>query len=156
MDKKEAMLLSYLRHYGRMPLTILSRKTGIPVSTLHDRLKKSKSIRKITALLNFHKLGYSAKAYVLVRAHRTYREKLAGYLQEHHHVNNLYKINNGYDFLLECVFENMRDMEDFIEELDRLYKVRTTNVHYIIDDLKREGFLADPQRIGEHTGAPIM
>ncbi|MFQ5620656.1 MAG: Lrp/AsnC family transcriptional regulator [Candidatus Nanoarchaeia archaeon] len=154
MDKKEAVLLNYLRVNGRVQLTKLSRKTGVPISTLHDRLKKSPNIRKITALLHFGRLGFSAKAYVLVRANRRYRDDLAVYLKEHFHVNNLYKINNGFDYLLECVFKDMRALEDFIEELDTRFKVRSANVHYIIHDMKREGFLADPDRIRDFTCKP--
>ena len=39
MKKKDQILLSYLRKDARMPLTKMSKKTNIPVSTLFDRLK---------------------------------------------------------------------------------------------------------------------
>jgi len=149
MDKNEVVLLSYLRQNGRIALTILSRKTGIPVSTLHDRLKKTGSIRKIAPILHFGRMGYNAKAYVLMKANRKYKDKLQSFLTEHFHVNNLYKVNNGFDYMMECVFTDMKALEDFMDELDEKFKVRSSNVHYIINDIKREGFFADPQRIGE-------
>lgn len=156
MDQKEWLLLTYLRANGRMPLTTLSKKTGIPVSTLHDRLKRSAHVHKISALLDFGRMGYGAKAYILVKANRRYKDNLVMFLKGHYHVNNLHKINNGYDYMFECVFRDMKELEDFMEELDEKYKVRNTSVHYIINDLKRESFIADPQRIGELTKARAM
>ncbi len=154
MDKKDAILLNYLRVDGRMPLTTMSKRTGVPISTFHDRLKRSEAVRRVVALLDFRRLGYSAKAYLLLKAHRNYRDDLASYLYAHFHVNNIYKINNGYDFLIEVVFRDMKSVEDFIEEVEYRYKVRETVIHYIIDDIKREGFFADPQRVDDLVRRP--
>jgi len=60
-----------------------------------------------------------------------------------HEVNSLYRINNGYDFLLQCVFRNVKDLEDFLESLEQKYKIKSKNVWYVIDALKQETFLND-------------
>lgn len=148
MELKEEILLTYLRKDGRMPLTQMSKESGVAISTLHDRLRKTACIMKVTALLNFTRLGYFTKAHIFLKAHKLYRDQLFSYLMEHYHVNNLYKINNGYDFLLECVFKDLRDLEDFLQELDDKFKVTAPIVHYIISDLKREGFYSDTKRLG--------
>ena len=51
---------------------------------------------------------------------------------------------NGYDFMAECVFRDMRELEELCERLERNYGVKQREVHYVIEELSRERFLADP------------
>ena len=39
MNTKDMKMIAHLRQDARMPLTKMSRRTGIPVSTIFDRLK---------------------------------------------------------------------------------------------------------------------
>jgi len=65
-------------------------------------------------------------------------------LQKSWHVNNLYKINNGFDFIAEFVFKSINEMENFFEDLESKFKIKSKDVHYIIEDVQREAFLAKP------------
>ena len=64
INKKDILIISNLRIDARMPLTKMSRKTNIPVSTIFDRLKINENglIKKHTCILNFSKLGYNVRA----------------------------------------------------------------------------------------------
>jgi len=146
--QKEMMMLAHLRQNARMPLTELSRKTGIPVSTLFDKLQqqeKQQLITKHVPLFDFQKLGYTARATILLRVEKDDREKISEYLVKDSNVNNVYRINNGYDFLLECIFKNIRELEQFSEQLETKFRIKAKETHYIIDDVKKEGFLSDPE-----------
>ncbi|MBD3304652.1 hypothetical protein GF343_05940 [Candidatus Woesearchaeota archaeon] len=145
--KKDLILTAYLRQNSRASLTILSRKTGVPVSTIFDRLKSSKVILKNTALLDFSKLGYSARTNILLRARKDKKEKLMEFLFKSFNVNSLYKVNNGYHFMAECIFRDIKELEDFLEMLDEKFAVKTKEVHYIIDELKKEAFLSQPELV---------
>lgn len=145
--KKDLILTAYLRQNSRASLTILSRKTGVPVSTIFDRLKSNKVILKNTALLDFSKLGYSTRANLLLRARKDKKENLLDFLLKCFNVNSLYKINNGYHFMAECIFRDIKELEDFLEMLDEKFAVKTKEVHYIIDELKKEAFLSQPELV---------
>lgn len=147
ISKKDMVILSYLRKDARETLTRMSRKTSIPVSTIYDRLKTQEQeiIKGYTALLDFSKLGYNARCKIIIRVAREKRDELERFLLVHRNVNSLYKINNGFDFLIEGVFRNIRESEDFLEMLDTKFGVKTKQVYYIIDDIKREAFMADPE-----------
>lgn len=149
MNKKDLLIVSHLRTNCRETLTNMSRKTRIPVSTIYERIKKNEGdfIRKHTCLVDFAKLGYSTKATVVVQAHINHKPTLQEYLLKHNNVNSLYRINNGYDFMLECVFHNMKELEDFIESMQRDFKVKKCDTYFVIDDIKRESFLADPSMV---------
>ncbi len=142
---KELLVLSYLRDNARMKLTTLSRKTGIPVSTIFDQMKTPSSLMtKYTTLLDFGKLGFTARAQIIVKLAKEQREQFRLFILEHKSINSAYRINNGYDYLLEGVFHDLKELEEFLETMEEQYPLKTKQVYYIIDDLKREQFLSDP------------
>ncbi len=142
---KDEQLIAHLRVNGRMPLTDLSRITKEPVSTLHEKLKKyvKKNILKPTVLLNFDAIGYPAKAYVLLAVEPTDKEKLLDFLRNHPSVNSLYRVNNGWHVLMECVAVSMQAMENFIEQIETRFPIKHKEVHYILEELRRENFLSN-------------
>lgn len=147
MKKKDLMLLANLRANARATLTSISKKVQMPISTIFDRLKSHQDgvIKKHTTLVDFSKLGYKTRAHLTVKVNKSDREKLRSYLGKHFNVNTVYKINNGYDFLAEVIFKELKQMEDFVEELEEKFKIRGKNIFYIIEDIKRENFLSDPE-----------
>jgi len=145
--KKDLILTAYLRQNSRTSLTILSRKTGVPVSTIFDRLKSNNVIIKNTALLDFTKLGYSTHANILLKAKKGEKDKIREFLVNSFNVNSLYKVNNGYHFMAECIFKDIKELEDFLDMLDERFSVKTKEVHYIIEELKKEAFLSQPELV---------
>ena len=144
MIPKDRLLLSYLRADSRLPLTRLSRLTHIPVTSIFERLRRyrGKVVRKFTALLDFQQLGLPIWASVNIKVDRKDREAVKEYLFKRPEVNSLYKINNGYDFLFDAVFPSVRDAEEFLEALELKHRVLEIHTSFIIDELKREAFLA--------------
>lgn len=149
MDKKDIVFLTHLRNNARETLTKISKKTHIPISTLYDRLKMHEGslITKYTTLIDFTKLGYLCKANITIKVDIEDRDEVKTYLLSQNSVNSLYKINNGYDFLIEGVFKHVKEMEDFMEAFERKHKVLDKNVYYIIEDLKREAFMAETESV---------
>ena len=142
--EKDKLILSYLRKDARASLTSMSRQTRIPVSTLYERIKKSEIIKKHTSLLDFDKLGYSARAKVLLKVNKENREALRGFLCKCQFINELIKVNNGYDFLVEFVFQNMRELEHYLEALGNKFDIEDEKVYYVVDELKKECFMSNP------------
>ena len=145
IKQSDLKFISYLRKNSRQTLTNISKKTRIPISTLYDKLKLHEGavIIKHTTLLDFAKLGFNCKANILLRVGREHRDKLGSYLKAHPVINNLYKINNGFDFLAEGIFCHVKDLEDFLEELEKNFSLEEKRTHYVIEDLKREEFLPE-------------
>lgn len=144
MAKKNLKILAHLRQNARITLTQLSRKTGAPISTLFDRMRSQQCIERYTALLCFDELGFSTRASIFLKVSNGDKAKVIEHLSKHHHVNSLYRVNNGWDLQAECIFRTMRELEGFLEKLEAEHKIKSKEVHYIIEELKREAFLADP------------
>ena len=125
MNQKDLKILSELRNNARMPLTKMSRKTQIPVSTIFDRLKLNEKdiIIKHTSLLDFNKLGFNTRANITLKVDKNDKETLKQHLMRHHQINSVYKINNGFDFMVEGIFKQIKDMEDFLEQLEQKFNI---------------------------------
>jgi DNA-binding Lrp family transcriptional regulator len=147
--KKDLLIMSMLRQDARMSLTMMSRKSRMPISTIYDKLRahEGSTITRHCALVDFSKLGFNARANVTLKVDRDARENLLAYLLKIPNVNSVYKISNGYDYLLDVVFRDIREMEDFFESMDSKFKIKDKQVYFVIDDLKREAFLSEPEML---------
>jgi len=144
MNKKDLKIIAHLRQDGRMQLTKMSKKTGIPVSTIFDRIKKeNNAIKKHTCLLDFNKLGYNIRANIALRVNKEDKQNLKEFLVRNNKTNSVYKINNGYDFMLEGIFENIKEMDEFIENIEERFTIEDKKSFFLIEDLKKEGFLSN-------------
>lgn len=144
MKTTDMKILRHIRNNARENLTTISRKTGIPVSTIFDRLRahEQQFVIKFTALVDFAKLGYPVRANICLKVAPDSREAVRNYLLAHERVNNLQRINNGYDYAAECVFTNIKEVEEFVETLELQFKVLDKHVFHIIDDIAREKVMA--------------
>lgn len=145
IQKQDTKILACLRENARETITQISKKTQIPISTVYERIKRHKTntIYKFSALLDFTKFGYTAKAMILFKIYKTDKKRIKEYFISDPNVNSVYKINNGYDYMIEVVFRTIKDLEEFLENLDEEYKIKHKEVHYLIDDLKREEFMPE-------------
>jgi len=125
----------------------MSKHTRIPISTIYDRLKFHEGgiIKRFTSLIDFSSLGYTTRVNLLIKVPREQRERLKVYLMGHQNVNCVFKINNEFDFMVEAIFKNIKQAESFKEAIEQGFRVDSLNIFYVTEDLKREGFLSDPQ-----------
>ena len=146
LAERDIRIISQLRKDGRMTLTELSKRTGVPVSTAFERLKalRSKGLVKFTALVDFGSLGFNSRVFLAIKVNKGMREKAEEYLTGHSQVNSVYRINNGFTLMIDGVFrDNMREAEDFIEELESRFRIRKREVFFILGEVKREAVLSD-------------
>jgi len=144
-DCKNLRIVSHLRKDCRSRLTELSKSTGIPISTVFLKLKELQNsyIDRFTCTLNYEQLGFNIIVNILFSVHVTSKTEFVKTLTGHPNVNSLYKINNGFDYIVEGVFCNMNQMEKFVENLKSKYNIRKTQVYYIIERIKHEDFMLD-------------
>jgi len=149
VSKKDLVVVSHLRQNSRETLTRLSKKTNMPISTLHDKMKSGCSdvISRNVALMDFSKVGFHCRAYITMRVNKKQRDDIRDFLEKQDMVNTLLRINNGYDFLVEGVFRNINEMEMFIERLDEKFDIKEKKVYHVINNIKQETFMSTPEAI---------
>lgn len=140
MKQTDKKILRHLRDDSRVNLTTISRKTGIPVSTIFDKLKQHRGglLTRFTVLVDFHRLGYPIRANIFLKVSPEDRDALRHYLHAHPNVNNLWRVNNGYDYAAECLFAGIRESEEFLDEVEHGFAIRDKHVFHIIEDVVRE------------------
>ncbi len=145
MKKTDMLLMVNLRKNARQSLTSIARSTKIPISTLYEKLKAQNGVlfKKFTTILDFGSLGFGTRVNVVLKTSIDKREEMLNYLVRHPNINNVYRINNGYDFQFEAIFKNMKEHEDFMEVFENSFPIKKKEIFYIIDDVKREGFLEE-------------
>ncbi|HLC55368.1 MAG TPA: Lrp/AsnC ligand binding domain-containing protein [Candidatus Nanoarchaeia archaeon] len=143
INKKELLILLELRRNARETLTTISKRTGVPVSTIFDKLKHNMNhlVKKHTSLIDFSQLGYGVRMQVALKVHKDYREEAREFLLKHPYVNSAYRVNNGYHYLVDVVLKDLTHVERFLEELENNFRIEEKQVFYIIDELKQEAFL---------------
>jgi DNA-binding Lrp family transcriptional regulator len=148
LSKTDMLILSHLRRNARETLVSISRKTKIPVSTIFDRLSKLEelAVTRYVSLIDFSKLSHNIAINYVIRSVKDKRQQLFTFLSRHPNINSVYRTNNGFDLMLECVFMELKQKEAFEEELDSY--VHEKKEFHVIEEIKREEFLASPQDFG--------
>ncbi|MFQ5475182.1 MAG: Lrp/AsnC family transcriptional regulator [Candidatus Nanoarchaeia archaeon] len=144
-DRKELQIITQLRKDARMHITKMSKNTRIPISTIYDRIKNNKCrlmTRNVT-LVDFTRLGFSCRVSIILRLKKKQKQELREHLLKSFNVNSLFKINNGYDYMIDAVFKNVKEVEEFMDDIDEKFSVAELKTYYIIDEIAREKFLSD-------------
>ena len=144
ISKKDLQIVCSFRNNARENLTTASRKLRIPVSTIYDRLKKYQGtlIKRHTTLLDFKKLGYSLKVMFAIKTDKDHRDTLLKHLESHHRVNSVYRVSNNSDFMVEVLFKDLRELNQFKEKIEDV-GAKDIQEFYVVDDIKRESFLSN-------------
>ncbi|MFH1399647.1 MAG: Lrp/AsnC family transcriptional regulator [Candidatus Woesearchaeota archaeon] len=131
MHTSDFLILRQLRRCSRQSITSISKETGIPITTVFTRLKKTRHlVTKFTSLVNFAKLGYSIKVLILLH---TMDSEIQDY-----NINSLHKLDSGRQ-LIEAVFKDMKAYYEFCDLIRK--KGIAFETFHIIEELKREDFL---------------
>lgn len=146
---RDMALLASLRKDSRMKLTTMSRQTRIPVSTIFDRIRTFKGsglVRRYTSLVDFGRLGHQGHAWILLACNKNDRHQLQETLERHPNVNSLLRINNGWNLMAEVVSPGIREVEDFVEQIEDKARITKKMVLFIIREIRKEEFLASPEK----------
>jgi DNA-binding Lrp family transcriptional regulator len=92
--------------------------------------------------VNFKKLGFDIKINILFKVERNSREEFKEYLIKNQNINSVFRVNNGFDFLVEAIFRGMHELQIFMEDIER-FNVEEKQELFVLEDLKLEGFLSD-------------
>ncbi len=142
LSEKDNEIIRHLRGNSRTKIVGLSKKLNLPVTTLYSKLRRyeQKLIKKHTSLVDFTQLGYFKSVYLVLKANASKKQELREYLTQHSSVNSLFRINYGYDYLVECIFRDEKEVTDFLGKLqdDFAPEVQMLNV---IEEIRKEEFM---------------
>lgn len=139
LDRKDMDILEVLKHHAKWTTHHISKKTLIPVTTVHNRIKKMERmgiIKGYTAILDHRKLGEAVSAFVLVnisadnpckRANEIIRD-----LERFREVHEAHSITGDHDIILRVSVQDTDKLEEFIERLDGIEGVEKSRTFVIL------------------------
>ena len=144
MDNIDNKILTELGRDSRQSTSKIARKTGIPQTTVHFRIKKmvaEEVIEKYTILLNREKIGKSVMAFVLVlydtnaMKQKNYRyEDTANGIRNIPGVEEFAYTTGQYDIVIKVTARSMKELSSVVlEQLRRIPGVFRTETIVVLD-----------------------
>ena len=146
IDQEDRKILSCLRRNARETLTNISKDTGIPISSIFDRLKRLEKIEIITrytCLLDMEKVGFSVTVFLFLKIANKRQNEVEKFLMENPNVNNLLRVNGDWNLIVDVLFRDINSFELFADTFKNDFKEIEISIHYVLEDIKRENFLID-------------
>jgi DNA-binding Lrp family transcriptional regulator len=146
LTKRELLILTHLRENSRKSLAVISRETGIPISTVFEKVNKleKNTISRYSPLVDFSKIGFKLKINFLFKSKN--KRNLGDFLLKNKNINSVLKVNGFFDFFVEAIFSDMNDVEKFHDNLNEL-NIEEKKEFFVIEDLKKEMFFTNPEHI---------
>jgi len=131
MDEKDKKILLYLKEDSSLTTREISKKTLIPITTVHKRIKKLKEssiIRRYTLDLDYSKLDRSLCAIVLatldyehLKKHNLNQNELARKIKHLDEVEKTYHVTGGTDMVIIVRVKGTSELELFLDALKKRF-----------------------------------
>ncbi len=123
MDEIDKKILEALIENSRKPISKISVETGIPDSTISNRIKKLEKnnvIENYTTIVNPDALGIKLTAMIIIQTETEKHENVEKELPKLDEVSQVYSISGEYDILIKVWAHSLEELNDIINS-----KIRT-------------------------------
>lgn len=123
LDKKDLKVLEILKENAKLTTSQIAKKTAIPITTVHNRIKKLERlgiIKNYTINLNFKRLSYDITAFILVTVayhlpsgEKISQEKVAKQIKKIG-AEEVYIVTGSTDIIAKVRAHDIDELNDFI------------------------------------------
>ena len=146
IDETDKKILNALQSHADMTIAQLGRKLALPLTTVHNRIKKltqGRIIKKYTVILDYEKLGKGIAAYVLITVDYTKlqergitQSQLAVQLRKNPCVEEISMITGNHDILLKVRVGNVTELNTFVtDDLRTIEGIEKTQTLLILQEI---------------------
>lgn len=127
LDEKDKKILMVLQEDGRAQLTVIARKVGLSIDSVHKRIKemKRKGIFETGIFIEPRAIGYPLLMDVKVKlknVSENERNSLIDYLMKHKNVVELLAVMGDYDFTCVLIAKDSNDLEEISTKIRQKFK----------------------------------
>jgi len=137
LDEKDRLILRELERDCRQRTNQIARATNIPVTTVHNRIKKLRNsghIRHFRAILDPDKLGKPILAFVFVTLNRhppgsnppPKDKEIIARIASHPSLQEVHTVTGEWDLLLKIRAGTIREVEQLLSQLREQHLVERT------------------------------
>lgn len=145
VDNKDRRIIEELVHDSRQTTSQLSKKLNIPITTIHNRIKKlikAGVIINYTVNLDHNLLGRPVPAYVgvtinyAVPGKKVNQTDIANQIKKIEGVYEVYILTGGSDILVKVLVKDITELNNFVtEKLRNVVGVDKTQTSIILKEV---------------------
>ena len=145
VDDKDLKILELLKSNARLTTKQISKKTWLPITTVHNRIKKLENlgvIKNYSVVIDHRKIGKTISAYILMNINYIYlkeknltQHQLAQQLSSHPFVDKISMVTGETDMILKVIVNDVSQLDDFVTKyLRNIDGVQRTKTMLILND----------------------
>ena len=139
-DLIDEKVLEQLQQNAKMPTGTIAKRTGVPATTVHNRIKRMERegvIKTYVPVLDYVKLGKGIAALIFISAeHKQNQEVLAKRFLALPEVEKAQIITGGFDLLLEVRVRTIEELNNLItKEMRKVEGVDKTQTMIVLKDV---------------------
>ena len=146
MDDKDEKILGLLRENSNLTTHQLSKKLLIPITTVHNRIKKLKEegiIKRYTLELDNKKLGKTVAAFInitvdyrLLKQMKLSQYDLAKKIKQHESVEEAAMVTGGTDIIIKVRVKSIDELDYFVtKHLRNIEGIEKTQTMVILNEI---------------------
>ena len=122
IDDKDMHILEVLKRNAKLSINKIAKKTGIPVATVHHRIKKLEAdgvIEGYTVKIDKKKLGRNVVGYILIKVNyptgeHIDQEEIIQRLSKHEYVDDASTLTGDVDIILKFSVPSIDELNKFL------------------------------------------
>ncbi len=141
LDEVDSLILAELSKNARASLKEISRKLGVPTSTVFTRIRKLEDkgiIKRYTVIVDPQKLGYTITAVIHFSVEGPYLEQIEKNLSQHPNIIGLYDTTGDFDIIAIVRFRSMDELDRFIKNTLRNPHIKKTITNMVLRTVKEQ------------------
>lgn len=146
INEKDRDILSLLEKDSKVTIQQISIKTGLPITTIHNRIKKMEEngiIKGYTVVIDGKKLGIGIKAYILINVEyvlpnggKISQTELAKKINKNPLVDETNILAGGVDIIIKIHSKDIDELNDFIiEDLRNMDGIKNTQTMIVLSEI---------------------
>ena len=144
MDKKDEKILELLRENSKITAQQVSKKTLIPITTVHNRIKRLEQegvIKKYTLELDNKKLGKNLAAFIQINVDYNLLKKISQYeltkkIKNHESVEEAAMVTGATDIIIKVRVKGVEELDYFVTKyLRSIEGIEKTQTMVILNEI---------------------
>lgn len=148
MDKKDALILRVLERSAKLSSRAVAREVGLPISTVHRRIKRLEQEGVITgykALINYEKTDRPIGAYIFINLEeatpgrpRIPKRDIVDRLKKFNEVQELADVEGPiFNLVVKVQLHSLKELSMFTEELRSLEGIEELSTAIITEEIRQ-------------------
>lgn len=133
LDGIDRKILNILQKDARSSIKEIAQQVFLSSPAVLVRIKRLEEegyIEGYHAQLNIEQLGMNIKAFIKVNLQAKYRSEFLAYIESETNVVSSYTITGDYAYLLEVIYDSMKQLDAFIQNL-QIYGQTKTDIVFL-------------------------